>query len=194
MGILLAHETSTGETLTMNASSTMDGLRRLAGFAALMTACACIHAWGGQSEVYRLVAGDVVAVQVLYHPDFGVERATVRPDGRINVPVAGEVIVAGRTVEEVAGEIATALAEELREPRVSVRLVERYVKPVYVLGAVRAPGAVQVVVVADIRTTTVAAARAVTGLAEEHGGKVAGLVVTGARRSSADYIAAGTRA
>lgn len=96
------------------------------------------------SDAYLLGVDDVVSVHVLYHPEFGVEAATVRPDGRVNVPVAGEVTVAGRTVEEVAAEIAQALRQELREPRVSVRLVRRHVEPVYVLGAVRAPGAVQV--------------------------------------------------
>ncbi|MBD3291603.1 MAG: hypothetical protein GF393_01660, partial [Armatimonadia bacterium] len=76
--------------------------------------------------------------------DFSVEQATVRPDGRINVPVAGDVTVAGRTVEEVAAEVAEALGKELRDPQVSVRLVRRHVEPIYVLGAVRSPGAIEV--------------------------------------------------
>lgn len=92
---------------------------------------------------YRLGVEDVVSVQVLYHPDFSIEQATVRPDGCVNVPVAGDVMVAGRTVEDVAAEITQALRRELREPQVSVRLVSRHVEPIYVVGAVRAPGAVE---------------------------------------------------
>ncbi len=95
-------------------------------------------------EPYRLGVGDVVSVQVLYHPDFSIEAATVRPDGRINVPVAGDLTVEQRTVEAVAEQIREALSRELREPQVSVRLISRHVEPVYVLGAVQAPGAVDV--------------------------------------------------
>ncbi len=99
--------------------------------------------WAGADD-YRLGVDDVIAIRVLYHPDFSVEAATVRPDGKVNVPVAGDVEVAGRTVIEVADVIAAALAEELRDPEVSVRLVRRQIDPVYVVGAVGSPGAVSV--------------------------------------------------
>ncbi len=97
-----------------------------------------------QDDAYRLGVDDVITVRVLYQPEFSVENATVRPDGRINVPVAGEVEVAGRTIAEVAATISEALRAELRDPQVSVQLVRRHVEPVYVVGAVRSPGAVSV--------------------------------------------------
>lgn len=93
---------------------------------------------------YRLGVADVIAVHVLYQPEFSVESAVVRPDGKVNLPVAGDVQVAGRTVVEVAAAIAEALRAELRDPQVSVRLVSRHVEPIYVLGAVRQPGAIAV--------------------------------------------------
>lgn len=96
------------------------------------------------ADDYRLSVDDVISVRVLYHPDFSVESATVRPDGHINVPVAGDIEVAGRTIPEVAAIITQALRVELRDPQVSVQLVRRHVEPIYVLGAVRAPGAVEV--------------------------------------------------
>ena len=138
----------------MTAPSTVVSFRRTTAFACavLVTLLACACAVGqtasaeqaASAEAYRLGADDVISVHVLYHPDFGVEAATVGPDGRISVPVAGVVAVAGRTLEEVAAEITGALAQELREPRVTVRLVERHVARIYVLGAVRAPGALEV--------------------------------------------------
>ncbi|MGM0491353.1 MAG: SLBB domain-containing protein [Armatimonadota bacterium] len=120
-------------------------LRCITGLLLVVMGLVCISLpVGADGEPWRLGVDDVVSVHVLHQPDFSVNEATVRPDGRINVPVAGEVVVAGRTVEEVAAQIEDALREELREPRVSVRLVRRHVKPIYVLGAVRAPGAVEV--------------------------------------------------
>ena len=95
-------------------------------------------------EEYRLAPEDVIAITVLYHPEFSVEAATIRPDGKINYPLAGDVQAAGKTVAEVAEIIRKAVAKDVREPRVSVRLLQRYVTPVYVLGAVRSPGAVAV--------------------------------------------------
>ncbi len=138
----------------MTAPSTAVSFRRTIAFACavLVTLLACECAVGQVAsaeraegaEAYRLGVDDVVSVHVLYHPDFGVEAATVGPDGRISVPVAGVVTVSGRTLEEVAAQIAGALAQELREPRVTVRLVKRHVAPIYVLGAVRSPGALEV--------------------------------------------------
>ncbi len=122
-------------------------LRYLWGRAAL---CAAVLTAGAAAPAvaddgaYRLGVDDVISIRVLYHADFSVESATVRPDGKINVPVAGDLQVAGRTVLEVAEAVTEALQAELREPQVSVRLVRRYAEPVYVVGAVRSPGAVSV--------------------------------------------------
>ncbi len=107
----------------------------------VLASLAAVTADGG---AYRLGVDDVVTIRVLYQPEFSVENAIVRPDGRINVPVVGEVEVAGRTIAEVAESITEALRRELRDPRVSVQLVRRHVEPVYVVGAVRSPGAVNV--------------------------------------------------
>ncbi|MFP4248337.1 MAG: SLBB domain-containing protein [Armatimonadota bacterium] len=129
----------------MTASPAITRLRRITGLLLVVTGFVCIsQSVRADEEPWRLGVDDVVSVHVLYQPDLSVDEATVRPDGRINVPVAGEVVVAGRTVGEVAAQIEDALRGELREPRVSVRLVRRHVKPIYVLGAVRAPGAVEV--------------------------------------------------
>ncbi|HUS79738.1 MAG TPA: SLBB domain-containing protein [Armatimonadota bacterium] len=107
---------------------------------------------------YRLVPEDVVAIQVLYHPELSVAEATIAPDGTVNYPIAGEVRAQGRTLVELSEIITQALRGELRDPKVSVRLVRRYLAPVYVLGAVQTPGAVQV-----IEPVTVAEAIALAG-------------------------------
>ncbi len=112
---------------------------------ALAMLAGAVFSWAdSEAEPYRLGVDDVICIRVLYHPDFSVDRATVRPDGMVNVPTAGDVQAAGRTVGEVADEIARALEGELRDPQVSVQLLERHLTPVYVLGGVRDPGAVEV--------------------------------------------------
>lgn len=93
-------------------------------------AVAFAGACAAQTEDYRLGVEDVIGVHVLYQPQFSVESAVVRPDGKVSVPVAGDVQVAGRTVVEVAAAIAEALRGELRAPQVSVRLISRHVEPI----------------------------------------------------------------
>ncbi len=121
-------------------------LRTPARLSALLLAalCATCASPNEPAGAYRLGVDDVVSVHVLYHPELSIEAATVGPDGRISVPIAGNLVVAGLRTEEVAAAIAAALAAELRDPHVTVRLEKRHVEPIYVLGAVRAPGAVEV--------------------------------------------------
>ncbi len=67
---------------------------------------------------------------------------SVGADGRISVPLAGTLKVAGRTAEEIASEIETRLADTLsvsKSPRVAVD-VERYA-PVFLAGEVAQTGA-----------------------------------------------------
>ncbi len=64
---------------------------------------------------YRLGPEDVVAITVLYHPEFSVEMATIRPDGKINYPLAGDIEAAGKTVAEVAEIIRQAVGRDVRD-------------------------------------------------------------------------------
>lgn len=62
-----------------------------------------------QNGAYQIRPGDVLRVEVL--EDSGLNReALVTPDGRVALPLAGGVAAAGRTIEEVQGEIRTRLA------------------------------------------------------------------------------------
>ena len=67
----------------------------------------------------------------------------VRPDGRISVPLIGDVMAGGRTPEEVARSIEERLAAYVRDPKVAVILTElrshEFISRVRVTGAVRNP-------------------------------------------------------
>ncbi len=44
----------------------------------------------------------------------------MRPDGKISVPLAGDVLVGGKTPEEVSAELTKSLATYIRDPYVTV--------------------------------------------------------------------------
>lgn len=153
--------------------------------AALVTITVSAEDYG---EAYRLGVEDVVSVHVLHQPELSVEAATVGPDGRIGVPIVGDLVVAGRTTQEVAAEIAAALAAELRDPRVTVRLEKRHVEPIYVLGAVRAPGAIEV----RAPVTVGEAIALAQGLTPTTGGRWTVLIGSDGREQQLDLLGQGS--
>lgn len=94
---------------------------------------------------YRIGLDDRVQVTVWRNPDLSVV-ALVRPDGKISVPIIGDVVAGGHTASEVAEEIKRRLSAYIREPNVAVILTElrsvEYMTRVRLLGAVRAPRSV----------------------------------------------------
>lgn len=94
------------------------------------------------ADVYRIGQDDILQVSVWRSPELSV-TVPVRPDGRISVPLVGDVVVAGRTPDQVAADIKTRLATFVREPQVSIILTElrshEYLSRVRVTGAVRTP-------------------------------------------------------
>jgi polysaccharide export outer membrane protein len=91
-------------------------------------------------EEYRIGADDRVQVTVWRNPELSI-TAPVRPDGRISVPLIGDVEAGGRTPGEVAESIKRLLAVYIREPSVAVIITElrshEYLSRVRVTGAVR---------------------------------------------------------
>ncbi len=91
---------------------------------------------------YRIGVDDRVQVTVWRNPELTV-NAPVRPDGRISVPLIGDVEAGGHTPTEVAENIKRQLSAYLREPNVAVIVTElrshEYLTRVRVTGAVRTP-------------------------------------------------------
>lgn len=60
-------------------------------------------------DAYQIKTGDVLRIEV--QEDSSLNRSVlVAPDGRITMPLAGAVKVSGQSVDQVAAELATALA------------------------------------------------------------------------------------
>jgi polysaccharide export outer membrane protein len=67
----------------------------------------------------------------------------VRPDGKISIPLLHDIHAAGLTPMQLRDKIATALAEFMPNPEVSVTVIEVKSFRVSVLGEVQKPGVLQ---------------------------------------------------
>jgi protein involved in polysaccharide export with SLBB domain len=87
----------------------------------------------GVAERYRIGCPDVLEVTVVGRPELS-GRFRVRPDGRADLGELGKPRVEGRTVLEVARQVAEALA--LPEEYVDVRVAEFRSQCLYLFGEV----------------------------------------------------------
>jgi polysaccharide export outer membrane protein len=111
---------------------------------ALLLGCAVLAACAGAALAEpreTLGAGDSIRISVFQNPDLGLEtRLSAR--GTITYPLLGEVALAGQTPAQAGERIAAALRSRqfLRDPQVSVSLLQVRSRQVSVLGEVARPG------------------------------------------------------
>jgi polysaccharide export outer membrane protein len=93
-------------------------------------------------ESYLIGVDDQLQVTVWHNPDLSVS-VPVRPDGKVTVPLVGDIPAGGRTTDQVAAEIQQKLVQYIRDPQVAVILTalrsHEYLSRVRVTGAVRSP-------------------------------------------------------
>lgn len=82
---------------------------------------------------YVIGAGDRVQVFVWGEPELSVS-ALVRPDGRISLPGAGELMAEGQTSVALQDEITKRLTALVKDPRVTVSLADIVNNKVYIIG------------------------------------------------------------
>ena len=88
---------------------------------------------------YRIGPEDVLFVRVWREPDFTLP-VSVRPDGKITMPLIGELAAAGRTPIELTATLKEMLGEYLNNPDVSVFVTEVRSKKFYIDGEMNRPG------------------------------------------------------
>jgi polysaccharide export outer membrane protein len=93
------------------------------------------------SAEYRLVPGDKVRIEVYKDTQLS-QSVQVRPDGKITMPLIGDVTAVNQTPTELRTSITESLKEYMTNPSVTVIVVETVVPTAYVMGEVRAPGSV----------------------------------------------------
>ena len=72
-------------------------------------------------ESYKMAVGDQLQINVWKNPEVSVS-APIRPDGKISLPLAGDVMAAGKTPEQLARDIEKKLSAYLKKPNVTVTL------------------------------------------------------------------------
>lgn len=91
------------------------------------------------TQTYRIGPGDVLRVSVFGNQELNT-RVTVRPDGRVTLPLLDELAVAGRTVNEVSTEVSTGYRRYVQDARVAVVIEEVHSYRVFVTGKVQRAG------------------------------------------------------
>ncbi|MGO8719744.1 MAG: polysaccharide biosynthesis/export family protein [Acidobacteriaceae bacterium] len=93
----------------------------------------------GVDAHYRIGADDVLTVNVWHEPEVS-RNVPVRPDGKISLPLVGDVQAAGLTPTELQNELEARFSKFLTDPDVSVIVAEIRSQRINVLGQVLRPG------------------------------------------------------
>jgi polysaccharide export outer membrane protein len=88
---------------------------------------------------YRIGPGDVLRLFVWKEPDLSGE-VTVRFDGKVTVPLLGDIDASARTPEQLASEVSKSMKRFLVAPQVTLALVNSNSARFFVLGQVVRPG------------------------------------------------------
>ena len=131
----------------------LQGLINEAGFVSILAFLALAGAgcqtdantttFSGQAEVPRhviLASGDVVKLTFSSAPELN-QSQKVRADGKLSLPLVGEVDASGKTVGQLQSELIELYKSQLKTPEVTVSL-ETSLTTVTVSGAVNKPGKV----------------------------------------------------
>lgn len=89
---------------------------------------------------YTIGSGDVLNIQVWKEKDLS-QTVVVRPDGKISLPLLGEVYVVGKEPSQLEELIQTRLQTMVVQPRVTVTVAEIHSRMVYITGEITRPGA-----------------------------------------------------
>lgn len=102
----------------------------------------CAPAFAQAGNAYHIGVDDTISITVWKNPELSVE-VPVRPDGKVSMPLIGDIQAGGLTPEQVASSIEQKLRVYVREPRVAVIVTElvshEFLSRVRVTGAVVTP-------------------------------------------------------
>ena len=117
----------------------------LAAALGAMLSCSSLTAAAPAND-YIMTPGDQLQIYVFGHPDISSTRAntdsayTVRPDGKLNFPLVGEIDVNGLTVYEFTKLLTKELSEYIINPNITVNVAKLGTTRVFVMGEVSKQG------------------------------------------------------
>jgi polysaccharide biosynthesis/export protein len=88
---------------------------------------------------YVIGPQDLLVINVWRDPELS-RSVPVRPDGKISLPLVGEVVAGGLTPDELRIQITKGLGPYIRNPQVTVIVQEANSHKFYVIGEVEHPG------------------------------------------------------
>ena len=88
---------------------------------------------------YKIQPGDVLEVSV-WKEEALLKQVLVRPDGGISFPLAGNVVAAGKSVDELQSLITEQLTKYIPDPVVTVSTQQLDGNKIYVIGKVNRAG------------------------------------------------------
>jgi len=91
-------------------------------------------------STYLLGPDDQITVHVLDAEEVSDKPTRIDMSGYIRLPLAGRIKAAGLTVEQLENGIAERLRKYIKEPEVSVSVMEFNSQPVSIIGSVKSPG------------------------------------------------------
>lgn len=108
-------------------------------------------------NTYVIGADDELAISVWKEPDIS-RSIVVRSDGKISLPLAGELVAAGQTPSQLEQEITARLKNYITDPEVTVIVQQINSEKYNILGQINKPGSYPLTV-----TTTIVDAIATAG-------------------------------
>ena len=94
------------------------------------------------AKEYKFQVGDTFDVKFFENPELD-QSVTVRPDGRISLPLVEELLVVGLTPAALDKIITEKYREKIKEPEVTIVLRQSTGQRVYVGGEVSKPGVLE---------------------------------------------------
>jgi len=96
---------------------------------------------GPSNREYVVGVGDSLEVRVLGHEDM-LTKERVRPDGRLSIPLIGDVDAKGKRLSGLKAELEGRLKDYIVSPSVSIILVEPQPLTILFFGEIAHPGAI----------------------------------------------------
>ena len=97
---------------------------------------------GHPAEGFVLGPEDEIEVVVWKNPDLS-SKVVIRPDGKISLPLVGDVVAKGRTADQLAKDIAERFKAYKENPSDSVNVLSVNSYYVFMVGEVNKPGKLQ---------------------------------------------------
>lgn len=134
-----------------------------------------------QDKGYAIGPEDVLDIQVWGAKDLN-QTVFVRPDGRVSLPVVGETVVAGKTVQQLQDHLAGVYGKMVKGAVVTVIVTEIRSRPVYFIGGFGNPGTMQLT-----RNVTLLQATSIVGGVVPNSDGEKGFLLRGSNKIPIDF-------